>query len=160
MGCESQTKQLVGSISRSNSHCRRVFILFYHRCRYLTRGYRDWQRSRFLCNESRETPDLQSVTICHRVCTTCRSQLGLSLTTNCPFARWDQFALTIALNLQSVNFWGGSFAQSSHSTGGFSPQAIFETGITLAPPGSLISTYVYFLTQTRCALMLIDSFVA
>jgi hypothetical protein len=88
-----------------------------------------------------------------------RFQLGVSLPTRCPFARWDQFAGMIALTQQSVKFWGASFAQSSHSTSGFSPQAIFEEGITLSLPGSVISTYVCFLTQTR-AFMLIDSFVA
>lgn len=54
-----------------------------------------------------------------------------------------------------TKFWGASFAESSHSTSGFSPQAIFNQGILSSAPGSLISTYAYFLI--RCVFMLMGS---
>ena len=57
----------------------------------------------------------------------------------------------IALTQQSVKFWGASFAYSTVSTSGFSPLAIFKEGITSSFPGSLISTFVCFLTQTHRA---------
>ena len=85
--------------------------------------------------------------------------LGVPLPTCRRSDRWNRFAALIASTQQSVKFWGATFAQSSHSTSGFSPQAIFEEGIDSTFPGSLISTYVCFLTQTRCAFMLIDSLV-
>ena len=81
-----------------------------------------------------------------------------SLPTHRRFSRWNQFAGMIALTQQSVKFWGASF---SSITGGFSPRAIFEEGITSSLPGSLISSYVFFLTQKLVVhSMLIDSFVA
>jgi hypothetical protein len=87
-------------------------------------------------------------------------QLGVSLLTRCRFARWNELTAMIAFT-EPVKFWGASFAKSSHSTSGFSPQAIFKEGNFSVPaPGSLISTHVCFLTQTRCPFMLIDSFVA
>jgi len=58
---------------------------------------------------------------------------------------WIEFATNVsaAARLSSssfTKFWGGSFAESSHSTSGFSPQAIFKEGILSSTPGSLIST--------------------
>ena len=74
--------------------------------------------------------------------------LGLFFTTWFRFSRWNQYAAMIALT-QTVKFWGASFAYSSKKS--FSPQAIFEEGITSSFPGSLITTFVYPLTQTHCA---------
>jgi hypothetical protein len=54
----------------------------------------------------------------------------------------------IALTQQSVKFWGESFA---YSTSRFSARAILKEGITSSLPGSLTSTFVCFLIQTRCA---------
>jgi len=92
-------------------------------------------------------------------------QLGVTsdfLLTQRHSARWIAFASNVSTAVQLAassltQFWGGSFAGSSHSTSGFSPQAIFQEGILSSAPGSLISTYAYFLTQTYCVFMLIDS---
>ena len=70
----------------------------------------------------------------------------LILLTACRFVRWTEFAQNLSV-LSPPGFWGGSFAQSSHSSIGFSPQAIIEEGILSSPPGSMISTYACFLTQ-------------
>ncbi|KDR78988.1 hypothetical protein GALMADRAFT_63807 [Galerina marginata CBS 339.88] len=58
---------------------------------------------------------------------------------------WITFAtnVTAAAKLSSsttTKFWGAAFAGSSHSTSGFSPQAIFNEGILSSAPGALIST--------------------
>ncbi|KAJ3510881.1 hypothetical protein NLJ89_g4418 [Agrocybe chaxingu] len=58
---------------------------------------------------------------------------------------WIAFAtnVTAAVNLtpsSPTKLWGAGFAGSSHSTTGFSPQAIFEHGILASTPGSLVST--------------------
>lgn len=55
---------------------------------------------------------------------------------------WIKFATNVsALALpSSTSFLGASFAASSHSTSGFSPQAIFDRGILSSSPGSMIST--------------------
>jgi hypothetical protein len=78
------------------------------------------------------------------------------------FVRWIKFAQNVSgfALASSVPFWGASFAESSHSTSGFSPQAIFNKGILSSSPGSRISTYVCFLTQIRCVFLLMDLFVA
>ena len=149
--CESQTKQHAGSTSRNHSHYKRVFVPIYHFCRHPARGYRGWQRSWSLLNERRKTPDIHSATICLRVGPDLVVDYECSLPTRCRFSRWNQFAGMIALTQQSVKFWGASFAYSTVSTSGFSPQAIFKEGITSSLPGSLISTFVCFLTQTHCA---------
>ena len=78
MGCESQTRQLACSTFRSHSHCKRVFILFYQRCRYHTRGNRGWQRTRSLPKAWQKIPDIHSGTICLRV----RTYLSISLSTS------------------------------------------------------------------------------
>ena len=68
-------------------------------------------------------------------------QPGVSLPTRFRFARWNQIAGMVALTQSSVKFWGASFTKSSHSTSGFSPQAIFKEGIDKSPfSGSSIST--------------------
>ncbi|KAF8802474.1 glycoside hydrolase family 79 protein [Phlegmacium glaucopus] len=55
--------------------------------------------------------------------------------------QWIEFATNVSMSSSSfIPFWGGSFAGSSHSTSGFSPQAIFQEGILSSAPGSLIST--------------------
>ncbi|KAH9481594.1 Beta-glucuronidase [Psilocybe cubensis] len=59
---------------------------------------------------------------------------------------WIQFATNVtaaaqlSLSSSSPKFWGAAFAGSSHSTSGFSPQAIFSEGILSSAPGALIST--------------------
>jgi len=58
---------------------------------------------------------------------------------------WIEFATNVSAvaklsNSSFTKFWGASFAESSHSTSGFSPQAIFSEGILSSAPGSLIST--------------------
>ncbi|PPQ90810.1 hypothetical protein CVT25_012130 [Psilocybe cyanescens] len=60
---------------------------------------------------------------------------------------WIQFATNVTAAAQlssssptSPKFWGAAFAGSSHSTSGFSPQAIFSEGILSSAPGALIST--------------------
>ncbi|KAF8220113.1 glycoside hydrolase family 79 protein [Tricholoma matsutake] len=58
---------------------------------------------------------------------------------------WITFATNVsaAASLSSTSttkFLGASFAGSSHSTTGFSPQAIFSAGILSSAPGKLIST--------------------
>lgn len=75
---------------------------------------------------------------------TVRKNIWFFTTWCCP-PRWIEFATNVSALAQqsSFNFWGGSFAESSHSTSGFSPQAIFEEGILSSTPGSLISTYAY-----------------
>lgn len=62
-------------------------------------------------------------------------------------SRWVYFAANISatLNLTSKSpphFWSASFAGSSGSTTGFSPQAIIDQGILNTYPGSFITTYV------------------
>lgn len=89
----------------------------------------------------------------------CQSLLGvLTLPTLSRFARWINNANI--LYSPSLKFWGASFGMSSHSTSGFSPQAILEEGITSEVPGSRITTYVCFLTHTRRPSLLKYSFVA
>lgn len=63
----------------------------------------------------------------------------------CVIFRWIAFATSVsaAANIKAgstTQFWGAAFADSSHSTSGFSPQAIFNDGILSSAPGSLIST--------------------
>ncbi|KAF5359624.1 hypothetical protein D9756_003262 [Leucocoprinus leucothites] len=58
---------------------------------------------------------------------------------------WTTFAANISAAIgitpsSSTKFWGASFASSSHSTSGFSPQAIFNEGLLNDPTGHLIST--------------------
>ncbi|KAF9565353.1 glycoside hydrolase family 79 protein [Agrocybe pediades] len=58
---------------------------------------------------------------------------------------WTNFAANVsaAAGISSsshTKFWGASFAGSSHSTTGFSPQAIFKEGILNSNAGSFIST--------------------
>ncbi|KAJ7104297.1 glycoside hydrolase family 79 protein [Mycena belliarum] len=47
---------------------------------------------------------------------------------------------TANLAHSDTKIWGGAFAESSHSTGGFSPQGIFANGILDSEPGAFIST--------------------
>ena len=65
---------------------------------------------------------------------------------NVPF-RWVDFAgnISATLNLtakSSPHIWSASFAGSSGSTTGFSPQAIIDQGILNTFPGPFITTYV------------------
>ncbi|KAF9048430.1 glycoside hydrolase family 79 protein [Panaeolus papilionaceus] len=58
---------------------------------------------------------------------------------------WVSFASNVTTAAKLTNgsgpqFWGAAFAGSSHSTSGFSPQAIFSEGILDSAPGKLIST--------------------
>ncbi|KAJ3558263.1 hypothetical protein NP233_g11543 [Leucocoprinus birnbaumii] len=58
---------------------------------------------------------------------------------------WTAFAANISAAVgisqdSNTKFWGASFAGSSHSTSGFSPQAIFNEGLLNDPTGQLIST--------------------
>jgi len=55
-------------------------------------------------------------------------------------AEWIKFATNVSALSSPIPFLGASFAASSHSTSGFSPQAIFDEGILSSPPGSMIST--------------------
>jgi hypothetical protein len=56
-------------------------------------------------------------------------------------AEWIKFATNVSAFVPScTSFLGASFAASSHSTSGFSPQAIFDEEILSSPPGSMIST--------------------
>lgn len=53
---------------------------------------------------------------------------------------WISFAANIsAANAPGPLYWGAAFAGSSHSTSGFSPQAIFNEGILSSTPGQSIS---------------------
>ncbi|KAJ7475686.1 glycoside hydrolase family 79 protein [Mycena latifolia] len=57
---------------------------------------------------------------------------------------WISFATNMSrtANLAGSNtrIWGGAFAESSHSTSGFSPQGIFANGILDSEPGAFINT--------------------
>ncbi|KAF8150688.1 glycoside hydrolase family 79 protein [Crassisporium funariophilum] len=58
---------------------------------------------------------------------------------------WTAFATNVSAAAKlsaasNTKFWGAAFAGSSHTTTGFSPQAIFSEGILSSTPGSLIST--------------------
>ncbi|KAJ7475688.1 glycoside hydrolase family 79 protein [Mycena latifolia] len=57
---------------------------------------------------------------------------------------WISFATNMSrtANLAGSNtrIWGGAFADSSHSTSGFSPQGIFANGILDSEPGAFINT--------------------
>ncbi|KAF9472125.1 glycoside hydrolase family 79 protein [Pholiota conissans] len=57
---------------------------------------------------------------------------------------WTTFATNVTAAISSFpispKFWGGAFAGSSHSTSGFSPQAIFAEGVLSSSAGALIST--------------------
>ncbi|KAF9446613.1 glycoside hydrolase family 79 protein [Macrolepiota fuliginosa MF-IS2] len=58
---------------------------------------------------------------------------------------WTAFATNVSAvagitSTSSTQFWGASFAGSSHSTNGFSPQAIFNEGLLNSTTGSFIST--------------------
>ncbi|KAJ7634965.1 glycoside hydrolase family 79 protein [Roridomyces roridus] len=58
--------------------------------------------------------------------------------------QWIQFAtnLTAAAKLSSskTRLWAGAFAESSHSSTGFSPQGIFANNILSSAPGAFIET--------------------
>lgn len=68
--------------------------------------------------------------------------------------RWTTFANNVSATISSEfpdispKFWGAAFAGSSHSTTGFSPQAIFAEGVLTSPAGKLISTYAIYLMKT------------
>ncbi|TFK40176.1 glycoside hydrolase family 79 protein [Crucibulum laeve] len=58
---------------------------------------------------------------------------------------WIAFATNVSVAAgitptSHTKFWGAAFAGSSHTTSGFSPQAIFSQGILSSAPGSLTST--------------------
>ncbi|KJA26227.1 glycoside hydrolase family 79 protein [Hypholoma sublateritium FD-334 SS-4] len=61
-------------------------------------------------------------------------------------SEWTTFANNVSATIIaefpdiSPKFWGAAFAGSSHSTTGFSPQAIFAEGVLTSPAGKLIST--------------------
>ncbi|TDL23702.1 glycoside hydrolase family 79 protein [Rickenella mellea] len=60
-------------------------------------------------------------------------------------AEWTKFANNVSQvagvsTSSSVKFLGGSFAESSHKTGSFSPQGLFDSGILNSDPGKLITT--------------------
>jgi hypothetical protein len=66
--------------------------------------------------------------------------------------RWTTFVgnVTAAANRilgTNVSLQGGAFSGSSHSTSGFSPQAIFKNGILSSPAGSQIKLCVIRLPQ-------------
>ncbi|THV07040.1 glycoside hydrolase family 79 protein [Dendrothele bispora CBS 962.96] len=59
--------------------------------------------------------------------------------------QWTDFAqnVSVAAGINStsdVKFWGGAFAESSHSGSGFSPQGMFSNGILNSSEGKLIGT--------------------
>lgn len=59
--------------------------------------------------------------------------------------RWTTFATNVSAVVSefpsiSPKFWGAAFAGSSHSTTGFSPQAIFAEGVLSSSAGKSIST--------------------
>ncbi|KAF5364760.1 hypothetical protein D9758_009299 [Tetrapyrgos nigripes] len=58
---------------------------------------------------------------------------------------WATFATNVSAAAgitpdSHAQFWGGGFAESSHSTTGFSPQGMFSKGILDSKPGKLIKT--------------------
>ncbi|KAF9466484.1 hypothetical protein BDZ94DRAFT_170407 [Collybia nuda] len=60
-------------------------------------------------------------------------------------ADWTKFATNISAvvgisSSSATRFWSGAFSGSSHSTTGFSPQAIISEGILSSAPGSAIAT--------------------
>ncbi|KAI0049009.1 glycoside hydrolase family 79 protein [Auriscalpium vulgare] len=60
-------------------------------------------------------------------------------------SRWNTFAANVtatanAILKANVPLIGGAFAESSHSTGGFSPQGIFQNGVLSSIGGSQIKT--------------------
>jgi hypothetical protein len=61
-------------------------------------------------------------------------------------SRWIQFGANVSaaagLSLTSTKFLAASFGGSSHSTSGFSPQALFNEGLLDSAPGKLISASV------------------
>lgn len=68
--------------------------------------------------------------------------------------RWTSFAgnVTAAANRilgTNVSLQGAAFSGSSHSTTGFSPQAIFKNGILSSPGGSQIKLCVISLSQSQ-----------
>ncbi|TFK70312.1 glycoside hydrolase family 79 protein [Pluteus cervinus] len=59
---------------------------------------------------------------------------------------WTTFASNVSATASisrtsHTKFWAGSFAGSSHSTSGFSPQALFSNGLLSSASGPLISTF-------------------
>ncbi|KAG6820481.1 hypothetical protein H0H93_016543 [Arthromyces matolae] len=52
---------------------------------------------------------------------------------------WTTFAANVSAVTGGTKFWGCAFAESSHSTTGFSPQSAFSQGLLNSIPGSRIS---------------------
>lgn len=75
--------------------------------------------------------------VCHNSCSVLRP---------CHY-RWTRLAQNVSATVSAVlgsniPFQGAAFAESSHSTTGFSPQAIIADGILNSQPGSQITSYV------------------
>ncbi|KAJ3753512.1 glycoside hydrolase family 79 protein [Lentinula raphanica] len=72
--------------------------------------------------------------------------------------QWTSFASNVSATVPitantTTKFWGGAFADSDHSTTGFSPQGLFSNGILQTAPGMLIDTisqHVYSGGGTDC----------
>ncbi|KAJ7635010.1 glycoside hydrolase family 79 protein [Roridomyces roridus] len=59
-------------------------------------------------------------------------------------AQWIALATNLTNTARLANsktrLWGGAFAESSHNSGGFSPQGVFANGILSSAPGAFITT--------------------